>query len=562
MGTGPFVSRLIALCAFGAVCVAGTTASARAADRVTAEPAIAPLVSMHSVDARSLPASPYVALQHPPYEMPFVDQGADPVTERLRKAQALSNPYAPFDLRAIPQNFATVEPYTLGSTKKFPGLVDSASTCPYFSGCQPPDMAVAASTTSVVQAVNTSIAVYNSSGVLQPGWPKNAQTFFGVPNPGGCDPNGPFLSDPRAMFDPADGRFWVVMLQVEGAFGLNQCPEKSLYWVAVSKTSDPNGAWNIYAFNMRFDTTNAADYTQIGLDNRAFYFGGNMFNQFGTAYIYDEVFAANKASMENGSAVTAHGLKNIKVGTTPIDTLQPVLVEGGAPGPGLFVASFNFNFGGGQCQTGCQGINVFAMANPLTTPTLTEKTILSDSYILPPNADQPGCSGCIETLDTRISATPVYSAGTVWFALETGVNNGTQTVPGIFWGQVAPALSGGKITGGTIAQQGMLAFSGDRAASFGSIMPDSAGNMIMVFDTMSATLNPSIDFTGRLATDPLGSLQPPVVLRKGAAPTTNSRWGDYEASSYDGPASNGIWIAAEFSGSTGDWATEIGKVHF
>jgi hypothetical protein len=558
----PFVLRLVAFSTFGAFLAVGITGTARAADDLSAEKAIAPLVSMHVVNARYLPAAPYVALQHPPYEMPFVDEGTDPITQRLRKAAARSNPLAPFDLRPIPQNWATVEPFALGTSRKFMGLANSASTCPYFGGCQPPDMALAASTTAVVQGVNTSVAVYNTSGVLQPGWPKNAQAFFDVPNPGACDPSGPFLSDPRAIYDPADGRFWVAILQIEGALGLNNCPLQSTYWVAVSQTSDPNGSWNIYSFDMRFGTTNIADYTQIGLDNQAFYFGGNMFNQFGSAYIWDEVFAANKRSMEAGSPVTAHGLKNIKVRGLPIDTLQPVLVEGTSPAAGLFVSSFNIYFGGGQCSSSCSGINVFAMANPLTAPTLTKTTIASNKYSLAPAAAEPGCGGCIETLDTRITGTPVYSAGSIWFALETAVRNGTQTVPGILWGQVTPSLTGQKVTGGTMTQQGLLSFSGDRDASFGAITPDKAGNMIMVFDTMSSTLNPSIDFTGRLATDPPGTLKTPVVLKAGIAPTTDSRWGDYEASSYDGPTSNMIWIASEFPGSTGDWATEIGRVHF
>jgi len=103
----------------------------------------------------------------------------------------------------------------------------------------------------VFQGVNTSFAVYNTSGTLQTGWPKNALSFFGVPNPGACDPAGPFLSDPRAFYDANHGRFWAATLQVEGAFGLNSCPFKTLYWIAVSKTSDPRGVWNVYAHAMR-----------------------------------------------------------------------------------------------------------------------------------------------------------------------------------------------------------------------------------------------------------------------------------------------------------------------
>src|SRR5215469_17436166 len=136
---------------------------------------------------------------------------------------------------------------------------------------------------------------------------KNAQKFFGVPNPGSCDPAGPFMSDPRAFYDPIDGRFWVAELQVEGALGINSCPESTLYWIAVSQTNNPNGVWNVYAFNMSLGTTNAADYTEFGFDQTAIYFSGNMFNQAGTAYEYAESFSALKSTMEGGLSVTAYG---------------------------------------------------------------------------------------------------------------------------------------------------------------------------------------------------------------------------------------------------------------
>ena len=555
-----FVSQAATGLALGALVLVmvGAPAAARAAShQVSADPAFAPLVAMHQADMRLVPASPFAAARNYPRTMPFL-VGTDARTWYARKAAARYNRLAPYNPLQLPGNFDLL-PDTPVATIKFAGQVNSASTCPYFGGCQPPDQAIAASSNWEVQGVNTSFAVYNHAGTLQSGWPKNAQNFFGVANPGSCDPNGPFLSDPRAFYDPADGRFWVASLQVEGAFGINSCPEKSIYWVAVSQTGDPTGAWNIYAFDMTFGTTNAADYTQIGLDKRAFYFGGNMFNQFGSAYVYDEIFAASKANMEAGSSVTAHGLKNIKVGSTFIDTLQPVLVEGVSPKPGLFVDSFNMN---SNCFSACNGINVFAMANPLTAPTLTEKTIDSMTYSVPPNADEPGCTQCIETLDTRISGTPVYSNGNIWFALGTGVNNGSGTVSGVLWGEVKPTLSGSTITGGTMVQNAALSFSGDRAASFGAVMPDKSDNMIMVFDSMSSLLNPSTYFAGRKSGNALGTLSAPRTLKKGAAPTTNSRWGDYEATSYEGATTNHIWIASQFSGSNGDWATEIGSTHF
>src|SRR5260221_11837455 len=97
---------------------------------------------------------------------------------------------------------------TPGTSSSFIGQQGSNVTCPYFArGCNPPDMALAASPSFVLQRVNTSSEVLDTSGKVVSG-PVSAQNFFGAPNePGNCDPgsgNQPFLSDPRALYDPAD----------------------------------------------------------------------------------------------------------------------------------------------------------------------------------------------------------------------------------------------------------------------------------------------------------------------------------------------------------------------
>jgi hypothetical protein len=475
------------------------------------------------------------------------------------KAAARFNRNAPYNPQAMSPWSAADSTFTPPLTGRFAGMSNSPAICNYFAnGCSPPDMAVAASSTDVVQAVNMSVAVYGPTGLIKPGFPKNFTKFFGVPPPGACDPAGPFLADPRAFYDPVDKRFWVVALQVEAPF-LNSCPVLSKFWVAVSKTNDPTGGWHIYSFDMKFGTTNIADYTQIGLDGSAFYFGGNMFNNTASAYLYDEIFAASKAKMEAGMPAPAKGLKMISVGGTLIDTLQPVEVEGASPSAGLFIDSFNMN---SNCFGGCIGINIFAMANALTNPKLTEKTIKSLSYNTPPAADQPTCSGCVETLDTRISGTPIYRGGEITFALETGVSVGGSTNPGIMWGQVRPTLSAaGKITGATMVQNAYYSFSGDTAASFGALMSDKNGNIIMVFDSMSSTIFPGAYYTSRKLTDPANHFGPARVLAKGQAGGgggSGGRWGDYEAAGWDGTTTNGVWIASQFANANGDWSTEIG----
>jgi hypothetical protein len=535
-------------------------ADAHARLATSSQRAIAPMVSKHTVDMRGVPAESVSSAKLPVRTMPRLT-GVSSAVYAQRKAAALHNKNAP-----VNANPAQTTPNTPTTLAKFKGMADSASICPYFGGCQPPDQALATSPNWVLQGVNTSFAVYSTTGIRQTGWPKKAQNFFGVPNPGVCDTHGPFLSDPRAFYDPKDGRFWVAMLQVEGAFGLNSCPESTLYWIAVSQTNNPNGVWNVYAFNMALGTTNAADYTQFGFDQTAIYFSGNMFNQAGSLYVYAESFSALKSTMEAGGAVTAFGFSHFTANGVLVDTVQPVENEASSgPGAGLLINSFNMNGDGTHdcISTACSGLVVWAIANPGTSSASATGVIASTSikYISPPSANEPGCSGCIETLDTRISGTPVYQAGTIAFALESSIKNSTQNVPGIFWGLVKPTISSGKITSATVTLNGTLAFTGDRAASFPTMMQTKTGNLLMVFDTMSSALDPSIMYATRLTTD-IGGFEAAKFLKKSIVATNNSRWGDYEATSYDGTTTNNVWFAAQFSGSNADWATFIGKVNF
>lgn len=484
------------------------------------------------------------------------------------KAGAAHNSGAPVVAHPMPATSPTNSSFTPPAIANFDGMADSKTICPYFGGCQPPDMAVAASNQWVLQHVNTSVAVYSTSGAIQPGWPKNSQQFFGVSNPlpAGCDPAGPFLSDPRAFYDPNTGRFWTAMLQVENAFGIAPaCNFLSGYWIAVSQTSDPNGSWNVYFFDMALGNPNAADYTQLGFDEKNIYFSGNMF-PISTGNFYAQIMAANKTKMENGQSVTAYGFNNL---TSPsdgsiVDTVQPVATEANSNTPadiGLFVDTTN-----GNCISNtCEGVNVFGIHNPGTkSQSLNTVFVPTTSYAFAPNADQPSCTQCVETIDLRITGTPVYHNGLISFSIDTGVaNNSGVDVPGIFWGQVQPQVTNGVLTGASIYQSGYFAFAGDQDASFGAFMADNNGNLIMVYDTMSSTLFPSIAYTGRRATFPLGQFHDAGnFLHKGVTSTLDSRWGDYEATSFNGISSDDIWIASQYSGKNQDWRTRIGETQF
>jgi hypothetical protein len=319
---------------------------------------------------------------------------------------------------------------------------------------------------------------------------------------------------------------------------------------------------------MSLGTTNAADYTQIGFDAQAFYFGANMFNQAGSAYVYDEIFGASKARMDAGLSVSAFGFFNLSVNGHLVDTVQPVEVQNAPTGPrsGIFINSFNINgdpFGDNCFSTACRGVEVWALRNPGTSSTaLNGIFVNTQNYIVAPSADQPGCTQCIETLDTRISGTPVDHDDLVSFGLDTGRSNGSQIVPQVYWGQVAPVLNdAGTITSATLFQNGYYGYSGDGAAFFPAFMPDDEGNLFMVFEFSGNGFAPSSAYVSRRATFARGLFHDlGIFLFSSTTPTFDSRWGDYEATSYDGRTPNSVWIAGEHSGSNSDWATGIGRL--
>ncbi len=489
--------------------------------------------------------------------------------------------------RNAPVNHAPLAASTVASntTRGFNGMADSATICAYFGGCQPPDMALATSPKFVLQGVNTSYEIFDTSGNAVVG-PIDDNTWYGVPPlPGNCDPLGPFLSDPRAFYDPNTGLFWTATLQVEAAaFGVGvNCPNTSIYWV--SNLNMKTGVMHIYSFDMTLGgTVNAgADYTQFGFSGKTVAFTGNMFDFTTGGFDFAEAVFVDKAAMQKGNPVTPVAFTGFSAfgpnGQIFLDTVQPVETEttpANDPGVQYLVNSFNGNgdpFGDDCFFTACQGFVTWAYepANQTLSGALVFNFFGAPNpgYIIPANADQPGCTQCVETIDARITGTPVYSVGggqgLISFSLDTQVGNGgvafPSSVPGVLWGQIQVSNFPGNpvFVQGNLYQSGYISFAGDQAASFGAMMQDENGRLVMVFDTMSANLNPSIMVVSRKVTDPLGSIGHAHFIVKGPSATFDSRWGDYEAASYDGFNANHIWVSSEYSIS-GDWTTFIARV--
>ncbi len=197
------------------------------------------------------------------------------------------------------------------------------------------------------------------------------------------------------------------------------------------------------------------------------------------------------------------------------------------------------------------------------------------SYSIPPNADQPSCTGgsdCLFDGFTGITGTPTYHAGHIYAAHETGVTNGaSQLVSGIQWFDLQPELTTGwpaEINGLTEDQDGLLNAKNNFLSLINPvIMPDLDNDLILGYDYTGDTQFPSINYTSRRATDQPGVLPGGlgIVEQAGTASTTDTAgWGLYSSMSYPATYQDFIWFTSAYASSatTPDWSTELIKLRF
>jgi len=100
----------------------------------------------------------------------------------------------------------------------------------------------------------------------------------------------------------------------------------------------------------------------------------------------------------------------------------------------------------------------------------------------------------------------------------------------------------------------------------GSVAMDKQGNMAMGYSVSSSSVFPSLRYTGRLATDPVNTMQAESPIYDGTGSQTGglSRWGDYSAIAVDPSDDCTFWFTTEYLKTTGsfNWSTRISSVKF
>lgn len=410
----------------------------------------------------------------------------------------------------------------------------------------PPDTSGAVGATQYMQVVNSGIAVFDKTtkAVKWGPYPTNVlwQGFGGL-----CEADND--GDAVVVYDKAAARWVVSQFAVTG--GNLQC-------VAVSQTSDATGAWNRYAFDYG---TAFPDYPKLGVWPDAYYITFNIFN--GNTFGGAKICAYDRAKMLTGAAATqvCYQLSTSYGGVLPADADGSLAPPAGSPNYLLnFTANalnlwkFHVNFATPASSS---------LTGPINIPVASFATACGGGTCIP----QANVSQKLDSLADRLMYRLAYrnfADGHESLVVTHSVKVGTthkNPYTGVRWYEI-------RSPGTTPVVYQQSTFSPDTSYRWmGSTAMDKQGNLGIGYSVSSSTLFPGIRYTGRLAGDPLNTLQAESTIITGGGSQSGSnlaRWGDYSSLTVDPADDCTFWYTTEYLLNTGafNWSTRIASFKF
>ena len=490
---------------------------------------------------------------------------------------------------------------------------------------EPPDQALCVGNGYVVESVNDVLSIYNTAGVRLRG-PVDLNTFYGyaaaINRANGR--RGPSITDPVCHYDADTHRFYHVVLTLDHVGTTRRLSGKNYLDIAVSQTSDPTGAWNIYRLPVHNNGSDGTpdhgcnggfclgDYPHIGADANAIFLTTNEFALFGDGFYGAQIYAISKRALAGASPSPNVVLWNAGDPSIPAPafTVWPAIspdsqFDDSAGGTEYFLSSDAVFYDSGTSSTiwlwsvsntsaidsapaslalNVSPIGVKEYAVPLTN--LVQKagnTPLRDCVADPTCAPLIGSSTATFTTPRRVASNDSrmqqvsYANGKVWGALDTDILQGATHGSGIAYFVLNPH-SRKLFVNDTLSLP-------DASLSYPAIAVTKSGRGVIAFTVVGPNDYPSAGYAGLDTKIGAGDVH---IAAAGAGPWdgftgiptlgSGARWGDYGAAAVDG---NTIWLASEYisqtctyaqyrqspfgqcggtRGSLGNWATRITQV--
>lgn len=390
-------------------------------------------------------------------------------------------------------------------------------------GC-PPDPSGAAGPNHYIQSVNaTPVKVYSKTGT----------TMLTISNMGNLwSPAVPNMGDPIVMYDAYADRWF-----------LSQFGSGNKVYIAISTTPDPLGTWYTYTYT----AGSFPDYLKFSVWWDGYYMTAN----YGSKIM---IFERDKMLL----GLTARAFEKTYSPTVPSGFFLPMPADadGGLPAVGTPFPVFQYTdnaWGGGA--TDAVKIYPFTVNWVPATPTATVGTTVTiptaafDASYDPSWNDiwQPGTPqkldgiGGVAQYRVQWRAWTGYNTALVTWGVKM---NATSKLRSIKWVELRQNQTTGVWS---LYQEGTYAPADGANRWMQSIAMDDNGSIALAYCVSASTtasptqgalanISPSLRYTGRLATDPLGQMtftETTAIAGSGASTGCGNRFGDYAQTSMD-----------------------------
>jgi hypothetical protein len=493
-----------------------------------------------------------------------------------------------------------------GLQRSWQGVNANAETAAEGATFTPPDQGLCAGNGYVFEIVNNALQVYLTSGA-----PASATVstneFFGLAPV--FDPStnkfGPEPTDPNCVYDATTGRFFVdeVVLTLNRKTG--NPTGQNTFTLAVSRTSNPLGAYNIYTIDltdtgaggMHVDCPCIGDFPHIATDRYGLYLTTNEYPFFAGAGFYGngfngaQLYAMSKSKLASGAlstpvvhfsdtslaanggrvpgftvwpaqvpdagyATTHHGSEYFVSSTAAMEA-NPEQFTGFGASLGVYELSNTASLDTSSPQLDLDrsllgsevyGEAPFAQQRPGPTPLLDCLTV----QCVPGTGPGNGVEGGLDPSDTR-PLTVWYADGRIFTALDTIMQVHGNLQSGPAWFVIDPT---GGPPSARMVSQGFLGAAGNNII-YPSVATTAGGVGVMDFTLAGDAYYPSQAY---LHWGPSGPANAISLTAAGAAPlddfcqydffncagtptpTARPRYGDYSMAAYSGGA---VYVANE-----------------
>ncbi|MGH3706924.1 MAG: hypothetical protein ACRDRQ_02205 [Pseudonocardiaceae bacterium] len=343
--------------------------------------------------------------------------------------------------------------------------------------------------------MNSRVVMYNKAAPNAIVKQVSLNSFFGYTGAGSN-----LLFDPRAVYDPEWNRYILT------AEGFPESNNNQYFFIGVSQTDDPTGAFYIYKLLVNNTPGDFFDYPQLGFDNSAVTVTANVFpNKLGTPYFF------KKSALYNGLGFTYWFFPGLAATTLAPSIMlddNPTTFMTAAPTSGSAIRKFGFK------------------DTDRDPPANTQNgTIPVPAYSVPPDAHQPGTSVTLDTSDSRF------------------VNAGTQVGDRLFQTHTVglgsfptPKFYEFNTTSNTVVQTGFYFASATSDDWNASIAANPGREVFVTWSSTNAPANirAQMRVSGKMPADPgipagTATVTSPGIYTSGSP----HRWGDYSSVSLD-----------------------------